>query len=94
MTTMNPMMPKLEYSTYIPQQADIENNIQQNIQNSLTTERDHFNEEVKILKNKMNSLDRKMEELETNFYSNIKCRLCDSLVGIVLFIVIYVKVYS
>ena len=94
MTTMNPMMPKLEYSTYIPQQVDIENNIQQNIQNSLTTERDHFNEEVKILKNKMNSLDRKMEELETNFYSNIKCRLCDSLVGIVLFIVIYVKVYS
>jgi hypothetical protein len=87
------MMP-LEYSTYIPQQADIENNIQQNIKDSLTTERNHFDEEVKILKNRMNSMDRKMEEIEANFYSNIKCRLCDSLVGIVLFIIIYVKVYS
>jgi len=90
MTTMMPM----EYSTYIPQQSDIENNVQQNIQNSLTNERNHFNEEVKILKNKMNSLDKRMEEIEVSFYSNIKCRLCDSLVGIVLFIVIYVKVYS
>ena len=90
---MNQTMP-LEYSMYIPQQVDIENNIQQNIQNSLTTERDHFNEEVKVLKNRMKSLNEKMEQLEASFYSNIKCRLCDSLIGIVLFIVIYVKVYS
>jgi hypothetical protein len=94
MTTMNQIIPKLEYSTYIPQQADIENNIQQNIQISLTSERNNFNEEVKILKNRMNSLDKKMEEIEKNFYSNIKCRLLDSVLGIVLFIIIYVKVYS
>ena len=91
---MNPMMPKLEYSTYIPQQVDIENNIQKNIQNSLDTEREHFNEEVKILKNRMNSLDGRMEKMEKSFNINIKFRLSDSLVGIVLFIIIYVKVYS
>ena len=61
--TMNPMMPKLEYSTYIPQQVDIENNIQQKIQNSLTTEREHFNEEVKVLKNRMNSLDKFLQNI-------------------------------
>ena len=91
---MNPMMPKLEYSTYIPQQLDIENNIQKNIQNSLDTEREHFNEEVKVLKNRMNSLDGRMEKMEKSFNINIKFRLSDSLVGIVLFIIIYVKVYS
>ena len=91
---MNPMMPKLEYSTYIPQQVDIENNIQKNIQNSLDTEREHFNEEVKVLKNRMNSLDGRMEKMEKSFNINIKFRLSDSLVGIVLFIIIYVKVYS
>lgn len=58
MTTINPMFPKLEYSTYVPQQVDIENNVQTKIERN-------FTEEIKKLHDMMNKQEQKMEKLQS-----------------------------
>lgn len=94
MTTINPMFPKLEYSTYVPQQVDIENNVQTKIESNFNSNFDNYTVEIKKLHDRMNTQEQKMDKLQDEFYSTIKIRCCDGIIGIVLIIVIYVKVYS
>ena len=85
--TINP----LQYSTYVPQQVDIENNIEIRINNKfiVALERD-----ITKLQTRLDSNDAQMGKLKKEFHDNVKLKMIDCIVGIVLFVVIYVKVYT
>lgn len=90
MTTISsPIHPTttLGYSPYVPQQVDIENNIQEKIEHTFVTE-------ISRLDAKIDLQTQKMDKLIKEFHDAIRYRVCDSMISIILFIVIYVKVYS
>ena len=41
----------------------------------------------------MKNWQEQFEKIKKEFYETIKFRLCDSVIGIILFIIIYVKVF-
>jgi hypothetical protein len=81
----------LQYSPYIynPLQ-DIENQYKENMQDiekKISDLHTTINENNKLH-------NKKIEKLQKDFNENIKIRLADGIVGIVLFIIIYVKVFT
>jgi hypothetical protein len=86
-TTVNP----IQYSTYIPQQDDIENNIEIRIKNKFITD---IEENITKIHSRLNNNDEQMEKLKKKFYETVQIKLIDTIVSIVLFVVIYVKVYT
>lgn len=97
MTTMihSTMSPVLEYSPYIPQQIDIENNIEKNILNKLETNVvSKLNQQLEIMVIRLNSNTAEIEKLKNEFKNTIKFKISDSIICIILFIIIYIKVYT
>jgi len=89
-TTKNPIH---EYSVYIPQQTDIENNIK----TSISLEIQDLQTKIDVLANKLSKNEEEIKKLYTEICSVINMKLCDCCCNIgfiVLFIVIYIKVYS
>lgn len=76
------MTQNLEYSPYIPQSVDIENNVSE------------LDEKISQLDKRIITLNEHLTKMQEQFDTNVKFRCSDSIVGIVLFIVIYVKVYT
>ena len=93
-TVHNPIIP-LTYSTYVPQQVDIENNVYNHI---LETELKQYDVRLKTdLKQydvRLKTMEKSFEKIKEEFNTTIKIRFCDGIIGIVLMVVIYVKVYS
>lgn len=85
----NQMTQNLEYSPYIPQSVDIENNIKNDVMVSVS----ELDEKISQLDKRIITLNERFTKMQEQFDTNIKFRCSDSIVGIVLFIVIYVKVY-
>ena len=82
--------PNIHYSTYIPQQDDIENNIKTVLQSEidekigkLCKRLDKHEEELK-----------KFKEITDVLMGSRVWRCCDSIISIVLFVIIYAKVYG
>ena len=89
-TTKNPI---LDYSVYIPQQTDIENNIK----TSISIEIQDLQTKIDVLANKLSKNDEEIKKLYTEICSTINMKSCDCCCNIgfiVLFIIIYIKVYS
>jgi hypothetical protein len=87
MTSFNPIF---TYSTYIPQQTDIENNVK----NSIISDFQQLKGEFEQLKGEFEKLMDRMKKLEQNFENTIAIRFVDGIIGTVLIIIIYVKVYT
>jgi len=92
-TVTNPI---LTYTPYVPYQSDIENNITEKIKQDLRYE---FQEEMQnaldeLYSKKMKNWQEQFEKIKKEFYETIKFRLCDSVIGIILFVIIYVKVFT
>ena len=79
------MTQNLEYSPYIPQSVDIENNVMVSVS--------ELDEKISQLDKRIITLNERFTKMQEQFDTNIKFRCSDSIVSIVLFIVIYVKVY-
>lgn len=86
----NPIIP-LTYSTYVPQQVDIENNVYNHILENIKQD---FNTELKLYDVRLKTMEERIEKIKEEFNTTIKIRFCDGIIGIVLMVVIYVKVYS
>jgi hypothetical protein len=82
-TVQNPIIP-LTYSTYVPQQVDIENNVYNHI----------LETELKLYDVRLKTMEERIEKIKEEFNTTIKIRFCDGIIGTVLLVVIYVKVYS
>lgn len=89
-TVQNPIIP-LTYSTYVPQQIDIENNVYNHILENIQRE---FDAELKLYDVRLKTMEERIEKIKDEFNATIKIRVCDGIVGIILMVVIYVKVYS
>lgn len=84
------MTQNLEYSPYIPQSVDIESNIK----NHVMVSESKSDEKINQLDKKIVTMNEHLTKMQEQFDTHIKFRCSDSIVGIVLFIVIYVKVYT
>lgn len=93
-TVSSPIHPILNYSPYVTQQTDIENNIQEKIERTFVTDISRLDDKINLQTQKMELQTQKMDKLIKEFHDAIKYRLCDSMISIILFVVIYVKVYS
>ena len=86
----NPMTQILAYTPYIPESVDIENNIKNHVMVSVS----ELDEKISQLDKRITTMNERLTKMQEQFDSNIKFRCCDCIIGIVLFIVIYVKVYT
>lgn len=93
-TVSSPIHPILNYSPYVPQQADIENNIQEKIEHTFVTKYTLATTEISRLDTRINLQTQQLDKLIKEFHAAVQYRLCDSMISIILFVVIYVKVYS
>lgn len=78
-----------QYSPYVPlhQIQDIENQHFKNIQNKIN--------DLQLQLNKSNEMhNAEIKLLQKNFNENIKIRFIDGILGIVLFVILYVKVFT
>jgi len=78
----------LVYSPFIPHNQDTENRF-----GVLIHDMTDIKLNIKNLHVRLNTIDEKFEKIKEEFYKTIKIRLCDGLIGIILCIVIYVKVF-
>lgn len=86
----NPMTQNLEYSPYIPESVDIESNIKNHVMVSVSK----LDEKISQLDKRIITLDERLTKMQEEFNTTIKFKSCDCIISIVLFIVIYVKVYT
>ena len=85
----NHVVPTLTYSPFVPHAVDIENRIADQIH-----EIQESNEERKISDGKrIDKIEKDLKELQEEFTRTVQIRCCDGIIGIVLVIVIYVKVF-
>ncbi len=80
----------LAYTPYIPESVDIENNIKKDVMVSVN----ELDEKINQLDKRLTTMNELITKMQEQFDTTIKFRCSDSIVGIVLFIVIYVKVYT
>lgn len=80
--------PVLPYSTYIPQQHDIENNIN-NIKTDIDKKMNHFGERL----DKYEDAIAELKEINKKIGGELCCTYIITAITIVLFTVIYLKVY-
>lgn len=78
------------YTPYIPESVDIENNIK----NHVMVSESKSDEKISQLDKRIITMNERLTKMQEEFDINIKFKSCDCIVGIVLFIVIYVKVYT
>jgi hypothetical protein len=77
------------YSPFVPHAVDIENRIADQIH-----EIRESNEERKISDGKrIDKIEKDLKELQEKFTRTVQIRCCDGIIGTVLLIVIYVKVF-
>ena len=84
------MNPIIHYSTYIPQQDDIENNIKTVLQSEI-------DEKIGKLCKRLDKHEEELEkikEIADVLMGSMVYRLCDIIISIVLFVIIYIKVYG
>jgi hypothetical protein len=89
-TTKNPI---LDYSVYIPQQTDIENNIK----TSISLEIHDLETKINLCADRLSKNDEEIKKIYMDIYTAVNVKICDCCCNIgfiVLFIIIYMKVYS
>jgi hypothetical protein len=85
----NPVVHTLTCSPFVPHAVDIENRIADQIH-----EIRESNEERKISDGKrIDKIEKDLKELQEEFTRTLQIRCCDGIIGTVLLIVIYVKVF-
>ena len=80
----------LAYTPYIPESVDIENNIKKDVMVSVN----ELDEKINQLDKRLTTMNELITKMQEQFDTTIKIRCCDGIIGIVLVIVIYVKVYT
>ena len=80
----------LAYTPYIPESVDIESNIK----NHVTVSESKLDEKISQLDKRIITMNERLTKMQEEFNTTIKFKSCDCIVGVVLFIVIYVKVYT
>jgi TolA-binding protein len=86
----HPMTQILAYTPYIPESVDIENNIKKDVMVSVN----ELDEKINQLDKRITTMNERITKMQEQFNTTIKFKSCDCIVGVVLFIVIYVKVYT
>lgn len=78
----------MQYSPFISPQniGDIENNIRINVTD--------MNDKITKLHVRMDDNDEKLEKLKKDFYETVRIKAIDCIASVVLFVVIYIKVYT
>lgn len=86
----NTMTQNLVYTPYIPQSVDIENNIKKDVMVSVS----RLDEKISQLDKRLTTMNEHLTKMQKEFNTTIKLKTYDCIISIVLFIVIYVKVYT
>lgn len=88
---IHPIYPmRLEYSHYIPQQDDIKKNVVNDIKHTYIND---IESQIKKLDDRIKVNTYVMEKLKKEFSATVQVKALDTIVSIVLFVVIYIKVY-